>query len=827
MKKITVAFLAVVLALSLCLVACNDDPADVVTITVLDTLELKVGETPDFNGHVKVTVNGEEVTNPQVTCTLVDGNPNEAGRCTYRVTYTHNGTNYTKNGFVNFKADNVVLEGENFVQRLGTAIVWKDHVTVTVNGSAQSNPNLTAVVKSGTEGAEGVVVYTVTYTYEGKPYTTEVSVTYTNVDPDDTEILETLFKKEYDSYTVEYRDQMVDLPDFPIIERDKIVLGDTGSLVEIYKKNYIDNVEETSYISIDFPTDKLLYYFQSGSGADSWRYTAYSWENDAATYAYYWPIGYAPYDCLDEYGNLPVSKLYFSRESSTGFVVKNAYLTDVAEMLFYASENDTRTFTKIELETDGTYLTKVTGYYTRKSDSVSYDGIISFTWSNVNGTSVTLPEGATEGKPTNPGEPEIPEYTSPEQGSALTPAQTAALTEALAKTYTSVTYSYVNSYKIGEYAFTDTYSGKLTANATYDVVRQLAMRGDFEYYDNLQTTLFRPISSTAGVLHLFYNEHGDYYSQQIAGTVAKATYCVSFADFGFTADMFGATADGVYVVTADSLAAVHAKVSQIFGLTEFTSATVMTFTFKLDADNNVTEWYFLADCTDSSDRFYMQVSGAYENYDTTEIVIPGVFDTTEVADTAEIDAALNADYSNVTINEHGNGYTMYFVDNDIRVDGFDLSSTGIVTGTWSKNYLYKADEGKYYEILGGIETPREPIDSTADCVFYNVLKFDFALLQGHLKYNAATGTYICHVSDFADYDNDAFAFYWTGFFGETTTVTDIELTVDGGYVTGVRMYVTVTETDSETGATVTTNNTMSATLSNFGTTVFPEDGAAD
>lgn len=875
-------------------------------ITVLDTLELKVGETPDFNGHVKVVVGGKEVSNPTVTAELVSGNPNEEGRCTYRITYTSNGKNYTKNGSVNFAADKVELTANNMEEhvsnsidwqkhvtvtvngtpqinptlkvtvksgtegvvgdvvytitynydgtdytkdvtvtyipdevvftiddllvRVDTPIVWNEHITVTVNGEEQNNPTLDATVKSGTEGVVGDVVYTVKYNYNNVDYSTEVTVTYTDVDPQDTNLIEQLFANEYDSYAVDYCYYEVQAPTETDVFNEKVVLGATSLYQIDYTSNNANNPQQVGwYLSINVTNDALLYYFDNGTAdAPNWQYNVYSLENDQSKYSDYLPYGYAPYDVTGN-GVLPISKLCFLRQSDTKFIVKKAYLAEVAELLFPWDYNAEYTaYTKIELETDGTHLTKVTGYYTNEmyaAYDITFDCVVSYAWSDINATSVTLPADATEYEP----------YVKPEKGQPLSAEQTAALTEALAKTYENVSYQFIDIKDDGWYSFNC--NGKYTANATYDNVQQFYMYGGEPNISASQRTLFVPnLDGTTGIFYSFYNTNDDYYSQNVTSTIAYETWYISFANFHFTSDMFGVTTDGTYVITADAIAR-SSTVTNVFnnigwGVDQMHPTTkLLTFTFKLDEANNVTEWFFAADCVladengAAGDAFHAEMTCVYSDFGTTTIEIPGVFNTTEIADATAVNEALTADYSNVTITENGNGYTMYFVGDSIRVDGFDVNSSGMIESTWQKDYVYKSAENKYYEILGGEEVERAAIDESQDCVFYNVLKFDFAQLVDHLKYNAATDTYICHVADFAQY-SDEFAYYWKGFFGETTAVDDIELTIKDGKVVQVRMYVTVTETTTDeagNSTTIVNHNTMSATLSEFGTTTMPDE----
>jgi len=827
MKKILVAVLTVVLALSLCLVACNPDEegpngTDKVTITVLDRLELKVGETPDFNGHVKVVVNDVEVTNPTVTCTLLNGDPTVAGPCTYRVIYKHNDKEYSKNGFVDFYTDSVVLTANNFSATVGDTIDWKAHVTVTVNGAVQNNPTLNVTVKSGTEGVAGDVVYTVKYNFNGDDYTKDVTVTYTDVDPDDTDIIETLFQKEYDSYTCDYKYYTVGYESEPYHEVAKVVLDKISTIEVNWDQVYNSTLSSGHYYWYLDVTNDLVreYQLYDTDTAQLWKYVNYSLDNDGADYSV--PYAFAqPYDSATA-----INKLYFTRTGDTTYEVKSAYLQELAEVLFfydyiYETDGDKTTFTQIVVTVDDDSIVSIKGsfehYYSDYDDSANE--VVEYSWSNLDGTTVTLPADAVEYVP----ELEVPEYIAPEQAQNLTSDQTTAVTAALAKAdYTSITYLYKNTYSF----YVDEYSGKLTSTASYDVEHSYLQYQDMVMDMSLDKALFVPTSATKGNYYVFYNDQNDYYCQELDGTIALASGYIPFTAFGFTADEFGATADGTYLVKPVALAAVQSKVSAVFGLDDFYSATLMSFTFKLDAFNNVTEWSFLVDVTlknndgTAGKQMYMQMFGNYSAFNATTIEIPGVFNTTEITDANAVNAALKEDYSNVTVAEHGNNSMMYFVGNDVRVDGYNYDDQGNAISTWSR--LYKIEGSNYSEIIGGM-----PQECTEVDFLYNVLRFDFTLLENHLKYNAATDTYICHVADFAGYDNDAFAYYWSGFWGGTQQITDIELTIKDGHVVGVRMYVTITQTttDETTGATTTTTmyNTMSATLSAFGTTEIPSD----
>lgn len=836
MKKFLVAILAIVLALSLGLVACDPEgPAgtDKVTITVLDTLELKVGETPDFNGHVKVLVNDVEVPNPTVTSKLLTGDPTVAGRCTYSITYVHNGAEYKKNGFVNFHTDNVVLTASNFNAVVGDAIDWKAHVTVTVNGATVSNPELSVAIKNGDADAAGDVVYTITYNYEGTNYTKDVIVTYTDVDPDDTDLIETMFTTEYDSYTVDYCYYEVEAPTESMTSKEKVVLG-APSLVQI---NYADNSATSPqtmdyYLSINGATDTLLHYFSSTTEETTqWQYQTYSLENDGAEYGELLPYGYAPYDVTVD-GALPagLSKTMFTRESETLFSVKDAFLGDVAELLFpYDYSAQYTTYTKIELETDGSKLTKVTGYFTNNMYEelfgITFDCVVSYTWSDIDATTVTLPQDATEYFP----------YVAPSQGQDLTADQTTAITEALDKTYNNVTYEYIDLKD--DYWYSFMCSGNYSTDATYDEIVQFYREYGEPVVEASQNRLF-----ANGKIYSFYNDQGDYYSTDSTSTVAEQTYYIAFADFHFTADMFGVTEDGTYVIKADKLETIQplvAKNAWILG--SVYSLTLKTFTFKIDADNNVTEWYFIGTCVAANkdgtagDSFNVEMSGKYSAFETTTIAIPGLPDATDITDQTVQDAlddALSADYSNVTIQEYGNNSTMRITENKVRVDGISYNEQG-KPSAFNNTYVIK--NGQYYEIIGGSEktepTPAIDANNPQNGVFFNILKFDFSVLQGKTwQYNAETGTYIYHVTDGDGFNNDNFAYYWTDFFGENQQVTDIELTIQGGHVVGVRMYVTITETyvdeDTQQEVTEIQYNTMSAALSAFGETNADTDPAA-
>ena len=52
---------------------------------------LNVGDDLDWNGHVKVSVNGQEIEHPEITWVKIRGDENQNGSCVYLISYEYKG----------------------------------------------------------------------------------------------------------------------------------------------------------------------------------------------------------------------------------------------------------------------------------------------------------------------------------------------------------------------------------------------------------------------------------------------------------------------------------------------------------------------------------------------------------------------------------------------------------------------------------------------------------------------------------------------------------------------------------------------------------------
>lgn len=774
---------------------------------------LNVGDDLDWNGHVKVSVNGQEIEHPEITWVKIRGDENQNGSCVYLISYEYKGETYTCEGTVRFAEPQVTINAIDQYLLVGGTIEWNEYVTVRIDGVVQKNPQLQVTLKSGTENAVGTCVYTLTFTYRDKPYSTEAKVVFVDsgMDPGDVDALDAILAKgvdDYTGYTMRYHFYEVGKEQYYISETDKVTLGAISNYyIDYTDVNFNDNVQQVVtnemkyYLSVNGAANELCYYRDMGKETPEWKYTKFTIPNDEASYTRLLPMAFL-------FGDLEsgITKAYFIKLDTNVYEVKEALLGEVAEKLFgYDEESDT--YTRILLETDGYNITKITGYYTTDYDTadsqgnavtVSVDSVVELSWSDFNDTAVEIPE-ATEYVP--PRE-DLPEYVNPENGADLTSEQQNSLTEALNKVYQSITSGYTND-KGEMYYF---YSGllKLTGNLSYTEERELARYKDWIISDITTSYYCLKQTDTTCDVWMMISDKGDFikYPGYEATLTDFATY-FAITDFGFTADMFG-FADGKYVVKPDKLDAVKEKISQVIPLSNFTNFELLTFTLKLDSSNNVTEWYMLADCTTvDKDVFYWQLTFNYSDFDVTEINLPDeiVGDLTDLdeARKEQVTEAFNADYSNATVTDCVNGSVMYYVGDKITVKGSVLNDAGYIE-KFTDEYVIK--DGNYFEILGGNETAitKAKFEEFVVC-------FNFGIIDvTKVKYDAVRDTYYIAAGDT---DADAFALYYKGFFGDGANVNGFAFKIQDGRVVSVTVCFD--------------NATATATLGDFGTTVVPVD----
>lgn len=770
------------------------------------TPDVVIGTAIDFKQYVTVYVDNQPYDDATLSAQVVKGDPNEVGLCTYEVSCEYEGKTYSTQVVVRYHEnqqtdpDVVIMLLAQSVFAVGDSINWDDAIIVYANGMLESNVELSARLTDGEENKEGECKYDVTAIYNGNPYTQSFTVKYYNepVNPNDLALLAELFAKEYDSYLFVYHYYEVGAEDYYIHEVDKVSLGATT----VWQVNYEDvsvgaNGDVTQSLDYFFTLNEdsleVAVYRNYGEDEDDWRYTKYSLLNGG--FENYIPMAFLLSDV-----NTDLSYKWFVKVDDTHFAANSALLQEVAEVLF--GVNDGETYTSIVITTDGTHITSVRGEYTTvgqlasTGEDVTFDSVVEFTWSGFGATTVTLPE-ATEYVPAD--DREVPEYVDPTSAEELTTEQQTALTEALDKTYTSITLEYSNDKGDMYYR----YFGKLmlTPTLSYTFSRQLGQYKDWVLSDETMEVFCKKLTADTCDVWLILNEQGDFMKySKYACTLTQFADCILIRDFGLTADMFGYV-DGLYVILPDKLDELTTKLGAAIALDNYSSFQVLSFTIELDGNGNVTEWRLVADCTATDNKtFYWDLSFSYSAFDATTVTLPdaSLNDLQDVtaAQKTELSAAFGADYSNVTINDNVNNATMYFVGEDVTVKGVDENGEPFTD-------VYKLSGGKYYEVVGGIEDEITKADFD-----YYVLSFDFSLINvDDVQYDAAKQVYYIAASALSA---DDFVFYYKGFFGDDVLVTGFAFTVEDGHVTSITAYFD--------------NGDMlaSATLSQFGTTEIPQ-----
>lgn len=816
MRKFLLFALLIVLALSLTLVACQTD--DKVTI-VPEALTLDKGTAVDWKGHVTVTVNDNQIDNPDITWTLTEGDDKAAGTCKYTISFVYNDKEYTCDGIVTFVEETVrlLLIGPSDIIQLtvGDNINWSTYVKAYLDNKEVA-ATLTATLKSGDENEEGTCVYEISCEQDGETAKTQVSVRYVAAEEDnsDLEALKALFAKEYDSYKFTYYYYEVGNEQYYIRETDKVIMSATSLWQIDYE--FVD-ADETGaavtsdllyYISFNDSADDIRLYFEySTDNGKVWQYHPFSYSADYLSYYDYLPYSFMFSEISDD-----VLYSWFEKVADNKYAAKQDFIKSVAQGIF-EQYDDNQTYTSIEITTDGENITQVVGRYTindtvidestGEEQQVSIDAVIEYTWSDFDNASFTLPE-ATEYVPVN--ENERPEYVDPTTATELTTEQQTALAEALIKTYESYTCMYFNDKGDMNYFYAGMFT--LTPTASYVYEYELAQYLDWIIEENEEEYFFSKISDTNSDIWMIIDAQGDfikYSNQSLAITVWDPSIFVS--EFGFTADMFG-YADGTYVVMPDKIEQLTAKISEVLDIDGLTKFEILSFEIKMDSNKNVTEWRFVADCIESGDAYYWDLTFDFSEFNSAEIKLPnGNFDNLEdLTDEqqTELNQALNADYSNVTILDCIDDYTMYIVGDNTSVRG--------VYKNEQFEELYTIENGKYFEVdADGVATEITKAD-------YDewVLNYDFTQIDvTKVKYDTVQQAYYISAEDI---DKDAFALYFKGFYGTDAdndnyeyVVTAFSFEIDEGHVVSVTAYFE--------------NGRMTATgvLSEFGTTTIPQD----
>ncbi|MCM1043362.1 MAG: hypothetical protein NC350_04045 [Corallococcus sp.] len=151
-----------------------------VSITLkTQNVQTEVGYKPDWAKYITVTASGSPVSIDKCTIALKSGRLDTVGECVYTVSYS-DGTNSDSldvtvtviEKIVTFEVPEVVVLPLGYVTELS------EYITVKVYNEEIEVSSMDVALKSGDDKTTGNCIYTVTYRYNGRPYSTDVNVEF-------------------------------------------------------------------------------------------------------------------------------------------------------------------------------------------------------------------------------------------------------------------------------------------------------------------------------------------------------------------------------------------------------------------------------------------------------------------------------------------------------------------------------------------------------------------------------------------------------------------------------------------------------------------------
>lgn len=811
---------------------------DKVVITC-NPITVAVNTDPDFASNVKITVNGQAVSNPQVTSQLKSGNLGVNGTCTYTISYEYNGQAYMLDVKVNFIADNVEFRSEVVYAVVGSAPDFSDKVTVSVNGDEVENPQFSSELVMGSATEAGVAVYKISYTYNNTPYDTlafvrfaQTAFSLNDLTQDENTALNTILAKVIDKYDFMY---LYEVPD----DNSWIKELETADGLK-YSVDYSHYINEKILDHYDednnpvFITEldeyELDYYLEFAANYASMRLYIKSSEEDkwyyhnltAADEEIY---GYLPYAFAISENNWDAS--FFQRLGDNLYSVKPAYLYSVAGDVMNIDEEQVGLIT---VKTDGEFVTELNIYYVATDDfEEQYLAVLTYAWSNIGQSEVTLPEAEEYVVSA-----EVPEdYVDPSLIQEITEDERANLAAAFNKTYDNLTFGYVIDR--GEDNLVMTVNGKLAGDLGYCMYKESQMIYDWDYVATLLEYIYQKVDQSTNMYYLYDNDyvfakarvyhcdtHGDISSSDVSD--GKCTNCgadVTLRDRHFielvnedyypvasmllNSNWFGKIGNKFYI-KGDSLAPAFTEMDKFFHFSNdnsFTQIEMSMCQLTLDDDNNVSEVYVILHGVVGSAEVYYTFRFTYGEFGTTQITLPTAKDLQDLTteQTTEIESVLLGDYSNVTLTEGISGSVYKF-------DGNKVNATEPIDNNNTKETNY-VKENEVWNELKGVE--KFPLDATGENSFnFLVLNFDLSkLTASQFKYNAATGVYYAELSNdeiiaLADYYSN-FAELYNEERGELFGgFNAIALTVEEGKLTKITLFadeLSATTTFTDYGTT--------------------------
>ncbi len=151
------------------------------TIIVQDNIVLSSDENINWSDYITIKVDDETKDLKDATITLLSGDSNSNGICTYEVLYTYKKKEYRQTFDVTFEYPKRVPTfeiKEDIVLTSNQNIDWNQYITIKVNGNAINLADASIQKQSGDSSASGVCSYRVTYLCDEIEYSEDFNVTY-------------------------------------------------------------------------------------------------------------------------------------------------------------------------------------------------------------------------------------------------------------------------------------------------------------------------------------------------------------------------------------------------------------------------------------------------------------------------------------------------------------------------------------------------------------------------------------------------------------------------------------------------------------------------
>ncbi len=656
--------------------------------------------------------------------------------------------------------DKVTIAVPTLELTVGKKPDFKEHVTVSVNGSPVKNPEIEWTLKSGDESKVGRCIYEITYVWNGVTYRKNGFVNFT-ADPDkpietpeipvgdktmsaaEKQALNAMLAKEYESYIFEYEYRESAKPEYYEYEKNTVRLNNVW--IEYKDVNYSetaeDHLEVTEFNWYISEQQDGAYYIFFNADTGKWNYLFYTTEQ------YVTNTNIQPYAFVMANCNLDADKFVKVSENTYSVKTEGTALYLVADAVF--GLGDDTEYKSIILTTDGQNIIGIKGTYTDvASNGDTYEATVEYKWSGFDTTSLTVPDADEYVPPREP----APDHLAPEAGEALNDEQKNAFDSAVSADDSNLSYGYTD--ERGSSNMQITVGGQKDGDRYSETIREVAAIDGVEKWSAEYRYVWLPAQDGSTHAYAFYGSFNDWIYSLEEGNPGDFCRYLSLKKMGLTSSLFG-YAEGKYVVKPEALESLTGLLKAYLGVdSEFSYFELITFTVSVDSDNHITGWSMLAYGTSNRSSFYWNLNYSYSGWGTDVTVknpAVGTLSDLNAEQEEEIRNALSADLSNVTIQDSYTSSEMYF-------DGAWSKHTGM-EGFEEYEDIFVCENGIYYKVLG---SEKVAIDTEGVNGYINeMLVFDFSSLDpGKFRYDAELGVYVIAGSEVS---LQQFAYYWSDF----------------------------------------------------------------